>query len=281
MACSEFPETTLVLIGHGSVHSADSAAPIYQHADAIRLRGLFDQVVVGFWKQEPALAAVLRGVFASRVVIVPMMISAGYFTEQVYPRELGFERNERNLFTRVRHVGKQTLHYADPVGTHDRMGEVLLARAREVVLRHPFPRPPLAEECSLIIAGHGTSRNENSRVAIDRQVDLLRARKLYAQVEAVFLEEQPRIEESYAICQTLNMVVIPFFMSDGPHSRQDIPIRLGIPSSKVHERLRRNLPVWRNPTEKHGKRLWYGAGVGNAECLRDVILDRVRECISG
>ena len=97
-----FADSALVLVGHGSTLNADSAAPTYQHADELRRRGLFAQVLEAFWKQEPAICAVLRGVFAPRVFIVPLFISEGYFTEEVIPRELGFCAAGQKDFARDR-----------------------------------------------------------------------------------------------------------------------------------------------------------------------------------
>src|SRR5208282_5179311 len=84
-----YADAALVLIGHGSTVNGDSAAPTHQHADELRRRGIFGQVREAFWKQEPYVWQVLRGVFAPRVFLVPLFISDGYFTEEVLPRELG------------------------------------------------------------------------------------------------------------------------------------------------------------------------------------------------
>jgi len=266
-----------MLAGHGSTLNADSAAPVCQHAQELRRRGIFAQVREAFWKQEPFLAQVMREVFAPRVFVVPLFISEGYFTGEVLPRELGLCREGESHFSRVQSCGGQTLFYCGPVGTHPSMTEVLLARAREIVERFPFPRAPKPAETTLFIAGHGTGNNENSRKAIERQVELIRAKNLFAQVHAVFLEEDPRIGDCYKLAQTKNMVVAPFFISDGLHSSEDIPVLLGAPRSAVRERLKLGQPPWRNPTEREGKRLWYTAGVGTEPLLAEVILERVRE----
>jgi sirohydrochlorin cobaltochelatase len=273
----DFSDAALVLVGHGSTLNAESAAPTYQHADELRRRKTFGQVAECFWKQEPAICAVLRGVFAPRVFIVPLFISDGYFTEEVIPRELGLCAKEERNFRRIRQRGTQTLHYCGPVGTHDSMTAVLLARAREVVEKHPFPREPKPEETTLFIAGHGTGNNENSRKAIERQVELIRAMKLYAAVHPVFMEEEPRIGECYQLAQTKNIAMVPFFISDGLHSYEDIPVMLGEAPRVVQERYKSGQPTWRNPTEKHGKRVWYSASIGNEPHIADVIVERVRE----
>lgn len=277
MVQQTFNDAALLLVGHGSTLNAESAGPTYLHADELRRRGVFGQVVECFWKLEPGISGALRGIFAQRIFIVPLFISDGYFTEEVIPRELGLcARGERD-FPRTQQRGSQTLHYCGPVGTHDSMTSVLLARARNVVAAHPLPRAPRPEETTLFIAGHGTGNNENSRKAIERQVGLIRAMKLYAQVHPVFMEEAPRVGDCYGMASTGNLVMVPFFISDGLHSHEDIPVMLGEPLSMVQERYRAGQPTWRNPTEKHGKRLWYSPSIGSEPSLADVIMERVIE----
>lgn len=272
-----FSNAALVLAGHGSTLNADSAAPTYQHADELRRRKIFAQVIECFWKQEPGFAGVLRGVFARRVFIVPLFISEGYFTRQVIPREFGFCKNDESDFACIQSRGTQTLYYCGPVGTHASMTEVILARARQVVENHPFPHAPAPANIALFIAGHGTGNNENSRKAIEAQVELIRAQKIYAEVHAAFMEEDPRIGDCYRLAQAKNIVMVPFFISDGLHSYEDIPVLLGEPEKVVQERFRSGQPTWRNPTEKHGKRVWYASGVGTEPGVAEVILERVRQ----
>ena len=280
MLVENFQDATLVLVGHGSTLNADSAAPTYQHADELRKRGVFARVLEAFWKQEPCLAAVLRGAFTPRVFIVPLFISEGYFTEEVIPRELGFRTNEQSDFPRMQERGNQTLFYCEPIGTHTSMTNVLLARAAEIIQRYPFPRAPKPSETTLFIAGHGTGNNENSRVAIERQVELIRGMKIYAEVHAVFMEEDPRIGDCYTLAQTRNIVMVPFFISDGLHSFEDIPVMLGEPERVVKARMGSGQPTWRNPSEKKGKLLWYSQSIGNEPHIADVILERVAEAAS-
>jgi sirohydrochlorin cobaltochelatase len=273
----DFSDAALVLAGHGSTLNAESGAPTYQHADELRRRGMFAQVVECFWKLEPGIAGVLRGVFAPRVFMVPVFISQGYFTEEVIPREFGLCRNGQKAFNRIQKRGGQTLHYCGPVGTHDSMTEVILARARGIVETFPFPRAPRPAETALFIAGHGTGNNENSRKAIERQVEIIRGRNLYAETHGVFMEEEPRVGDYHKMTALKNVVMVPFFISDGLHSYEDIPVMLGEPKQAVQERLRQRRPTWRNPSEKKGKLVWYTPSIGTEPKIADVILDRVRE----
>ena len=157
------------------------------------------------------------------------------------------------------------------------MTDVLLARARDIVEKYPFPRVPKPADTALFVAGHGTSNNENSRKAIEDQVELIRARNIYAEVHAAFMEEEPRIGDCYQMAQAKNIVMVPFFISDGLHSFEDIPVLLGAPKATVAERLKAGQPTWRNPTEHKGKRLWYTPSIGSEAMVAEVILERVAE----
>ncbi len=50
-----YPDTALLIVGHGSTVNPDSGAPSLAHAAAIRKRNLFARVACAFWKEEPSL----------------------------------------------------------------------------------------------------------------------------------------------------------------------------------------------------------------------------------
>ena len=278
-----FSEAALVVLGHGTTQNDGSAAPVYQHAAELRRRKIFAEVRGAFWKQEPQIKKVLPEISASRVFIVPLFISEGYFSDEVIPRELGF--GELSTFNPVKGRGPHgalrpqpsTIYYCQPVGSHDSMTAVLLARANEIVEAFPFPRAPKPKDITLFIAGHGTEKNANSRKAIERQVELIRALNLYAGIHAIYLEESPRIADCYQLAPTKNLVVVPFFISDGLHTQEDIPVLLGEAKRAVEQRLAAGQPAWRNPTEKNGKLVWYSPAIGSEPHIADVILERVKE----
>ena len=273
MQSEDFSDATLVILGHGTTLNDESAAPVFQHAAELRRRKIFGEVRAAFWKQVPQIKNVLAEIPSARIFIVPFFISEGYFSTEIIPQELGFQFPDRlSLVTR-----HSSLFYCRPVGSHDLMTKVILARAEEVVRLFPFPRAPKPTDITLFIAGHGTGRNANSRKAIERQAELIRAQNLYAGVHDIFMEEEPRIGDCYSLAQTRNIVVVPFFISDGLHAAEDIPVLLGEPERLVKERHAAGQPTWRNPTEKHGKLVWYSPSVGTEPLLADVILERARE----
>jgi sirohydrochlorin cobaltochelatase len=271
VSSDQFQDATLVILGHGTTLNDGSAAPVMQHAAELRRRGLFAAVREAFWKQKPQIKTVLADIKTPRVFVAPLMISEGYFASEVIPRELGLDSDFRLQTPDFR------LFYCQPVGTHPSMTNVLLARARGVVEQFPFPRAPKPKDITLFIAGHGTERSAQSRKAIEHQAELIRALNLYAEVRVVFMDEDPRIKGCQATANTKNVVVVPFFISDGLHVTEDIPVLLGEPERIVKARLAAEQPTWRNPSEKHGKLTWYSQAIGSEPLLAEVILERVRE----
>ena len=272
MTPEDFSNATLAVLGHGTALNENSAAPVRQHVAELRRRELFKEVHEAFWKQEPQIKNVLASISVPQVFIAPLFVSEGYFAGEVIPRELGFEKGNSTL-----KIGNSEIIYCAPIGTHDSMTSVILSRAAGVLKAFPFPRPPKNSETTLFIAGHGTEKNDNSRKPIVRQVELIRAQGIYADVHAIFMEEAPRIADCYSLAQTKNLVVVPFFISDGLHTQEDIPGLLGETKKNIGERLAAGQPVWRNPMERHGKLVWYSAAVGTEPGIADVILERVRE----
>ena len=129
----------------------------------------------------------------------------------------------------------------------------------------------------MIIAGHGTKRNLNSRKAIEAQVQALKELDEYADVQSAFMEETPLIADCYENAGARHIVMVPFFIADGLHTVEDIPVLLGETEKQVKQRLEANQVTWRNPTERKGKLVWYTEAIGSEPHLPEVILERVRE----
>src|SRR5207248_4887997 len=95
-------------------------------------------------------------------------------------------------------------------------------RAREIAAGVDCSEP------SLLIVAHGTDLNENSAVAAKREAERIRALGKYATVLNVYMEEPPLVSDWRKLTKTRHVVVVPFFISDGLHSYEDIPDLLGI-----------------------------------------------------
>jgi sirohydrochlorin cobaltochelatase len=257
----ELTDCALIVVGHGSTVNPDSSAPTHDHARTLRERGLFAEVHVCFWKEEPSLREVFHMVERDVVYVVPNFISEGYFTRTVIPREL-------ELDGPVTRRGSRVIHYCEPVGNHARMTEALLHRAREVA---PGVDPAAT---SLFIVGHGTDLNDNSAAAAKEQVARIRDRGLYAEVVSSYMEEAPLIADWDKLSSQPNVVVVPFFIADGLHSYEDIPVLLGIERTTGIAASQAEV-FRRNPYLLRGRQLFYSAAIGTDPGMADVILDQV------
>lgn len=283
-----FPDATLLIIGHGSTVNGDSGATVHQHVAELRGRNLFADVQPAFFKIEPRIGPALANIRTPRVFVVPLFVSEGYFTRQAIPCELGLPAGSQDVMPAKVHLDGRDVIYCHPVGTHPLMTEIILARAAAAVsgrAGNPLPAEPnqrRARDCApyhdtaLVIAGHGTELNPDSRKSIERQVELIASRNLFAEVHAAFLEEQPRIAEIPNIVKSPRIVVVPFFMSDGLHVCEDIPLLLGETEANVQARLKAGQWPWLNPTEVRGTTIFYTPGVGSEPGIANVILERVK-----
>jgi sirohydrochlorin cobaltochelatase len=267
-------DTGLLIVAHGSTVNPDSSAPTLAHAAEIRRRKIFADVGCAFWKEEPSLRDALflfDPESIREVYVVPNFISEGYFTQTVVPREL--ELNGRI----TKRSNGQIWKYCEPVGNHPMMTELLLKRASEVA-----PRADPAES-SLLIVAHGTNLNENSAVAAKREAEKIRALGKYATVLNVYMEEPPLVSDWRKLTKSRHVVVVPFFISDGLHSYEDIPRLLGVAVAAGVDRGRpgsappataRGEIFRRNPYRIDDRNLFYAPSIGTDPGIADIILEQ-------
>jgi len=261
-------KSALLIVGHGSTMNPDSSAPTWTHAREIQRRKIFANVQCAFWKEEPSLRdarfffddEMMREVF-----VVPNFISEGYFTQTVIPREL-------ELHGRVTRRGDgQVWKYCEPAGSHSIVTELLLARAREVA---PDIDP---REAALLIVAHGTELNDNSAIAAKREAERIRSRGEYASVLNAYMEEPPLISDWNKLTSAPNVIVVPFFIADGLHSYEDIPVLLGIEpdtGAVTTPRTQSGDVFRRNPHHLRGRSLFYGSSIGTDSRFADVIIEQ-------
>ena len=266
-------DRSLLIVAHGSTVNPDSSAPTLAHAAEIRRRKIFANVECAFWKEEPSLRDALFQFdpeSVREVCVVPNFISEGYFTQTVVPREL--ELNGRI----TKRSGGQIWKYCEPVGNHPMMTELLLRRACEIA-----PGVP-ENDTTLLIVAHGTDLNENSAVAAKREAEKIRALGKYAAVLNVYMEEPPLVSDWRKLTRTPNVVVVPFFISDGLHSYEDIPVLLGIVDAGVDRGRPGSAPpatgpgeIFRqNPYAIDGRELFYAPSIGTDPGFAEIIIDQ-------
>src|SRR2546430_10939893 len=267
-------DRALLIVAHGSTVNPDSSAPTLEHAAEIWRRKIFADVECAFWKEEPSLrdaVFLFEPESIREVYVVPNFISEGYFTQTVVPREL--ELNGRI----TKPPNGQIWKYCDPVGNHPMVTDLLLRRAHEIA-------PGIPEsETTLLIAALGTDLNENSAVAAKREAEKIRALGRYAAVLNVYMEESPLVSDWQKLTKTRNVVVVPFFISDGLHSYEDIPVLLGIVVAAGGEGREPGLAprgavrggiFRRNPYTIDGRNLFYAPSIGTDPGFADLIIEQ-------
>lgn len=241
---NEVETEALVIVGHGSHLNPHSNEPVFHHAEEVRRQDVFDEVQEAFWKEEPGLRDVLRTLATETVYVVPLFMSEGYFVDEVIPRELRLtEENDLDVDKEV--------HYTPPVGTHSSMTEVILERAKKVGDKNG----------GLAVVGHGTERNPKSADAVYQHVEKIRQVGDFKEVQALFMDEEPLVSEVTDYFDTPQIAVVPFFVADGYHTREDIPKDIGIVEDN----------------EVNGHQIYYSGSVGTEDLVADVIIERAMD----
>lgn len=249
--------SALVIAAHGSHLNPDSDTPVFNHADTIRGLEVFDEVREAFWKEEPSFREVLRTLTSDIVYVVPLFMSEGYFTDQVIPRELRIT-DDQELDV------NKTVRYTDPVGTHPSLTDVIIDRAESIT-----NNPEVGDGYGLAIVGHGTERHENSAQSTIDHAERIRKQDRFDQTLALFMDEAPYIDNVTDHFSTPNVIIVPLFIANGYHTREDIPEDIGITDD-----YRDGFDV---PSSVGNQQIWYSGAVGTQPEIADILLERATE----
>ena len=243
-------DAALVLVGHGSTRHPDGAAPVLALAEQIRQLGRFAQVEAVFMKQEPSLASVEARLHSPLVIVVPVFAGKGYYTDTVIPREMGL-------------TGAVTLRdgrrylYTPPAGTHRRIPGLLACRAEGVANAAGMT----VAESSLLLIAHGSSRPGGAGETPRAIAAAMAAMNRFAQVELVFLEQEPKAADWAALVRCRHVVALPLLVAQGMHASLDIPPLFGLAKGET------------GPIEAQGHRVVLATGIGAEPDLVEVILE--------
>jgi sirohydrochlorin cobaltochelatase len=115
------------------------------------------------------------------------------------------------------------------------------------------------------------------------------------------MEEPPLVADWRKLTKTSNVVVVPFFISDGLHSYEDIPVLLGIPPgvAKPQGNFTKSLEPFdsrsgqastrddivssrrevfrRNPYKIDGRSLFYAPSIGTDPGFADIIIEQAEK----
>lgn len=257
------PTTALVLIGHGSHISPNTAGLVWRYADLLRQRRAADEVTAAFWKEQPSISEVLDTLTADDITIIPVFTAQGYFTQSVIPAELGLNKNgttEDTEFTEQKHRAGRIIRYGKTPGEHGDLAGIIQKRVEDALNEYGLD----AAQTTIGIVGHGTRRHKDSRLATRQQMRILTERGIAHAVIDGYLDDEPDIPSLYSRAETPTLVVVPFFLAPGSHVTIDVPHALGLPEGA-------------RVAELHGKTVYYTDPIGTDETLTQMILDLAHE----
>lgn len=252
------PSRTLLLVGHGSEHDDRSSRPVREHADTLADLEDFDTVEVAFWKEDPPIEGALERLDAGEIVVLPVFTSQGYYAGRVVPEALGLDPDRTG---EVQRVADSDVVYTEAFGTHPEVADVV----RSSVDRIADDADLEDDETSVVIAGHGTTRDERSSQTTERVADRLQRSEPWREVATGFMDEPPRIDRAVADTEGETVVVVPFFVSEGGHAADDIPHLLGGSDRDDF------------PRTFEGREVYYAPSVGTEPEIASVLASRAAE----
>jgi sirohydrochlorin ferrochelatase len=125
-------EARALIIGHGTRRDpARSGATTLRHAAAVQSRNVFAGTTAGFLEQDPDVAAAFKRIEGREpIIVVPFLVANGGHAVDDIPRSLGVEPG-----TRIAARGGRPLIFADAVGEHPRIVNLILQAADQARTR--------------------------------------------------------------------------------------------------------------------------------------------------
>jgi sirohydrochlorin cobaltochelatase len=245
--------TALVLAGHGSHISPQTAGLVWRHVDALRAMGVADEVTAAFWKEAHSFHSVFETLTADDITVVPLFTAQGFFTQLVIPAEMG-------LTGRLTTRGGKTIRYARTLNEHPYLAQIVSQRVTDA-LRILGSAP---SQTAVAILGHSTKRNPESRQATEAQALQMREAHVAAEVVAAYLDDTPAIETVYEMTSAPTLIAVPYFLAMGSHTTIDVPRELSLEPGQTLAQV-------------NGRTVYYTDPVGTEDALREVILELARE----
>ncbi len=230
--------SALVLVGHGSSKNPNTRLPLDRIVDALRRRGLYDEVSCGFLKEDERICKVLAPLKSDQITVVPFFISDGYYTQNVIPACL--QKNDN--------LEGASIRYTRAVGSHPLFADLCMKHAKAAGWE---------KGDALVILGHGTPKNPASGRNIYLQAERIRQKHPREEIITAFIDEAPFVTDAWTLCRAARIFIVPLFVGDGWHVTETIPEDLGLKEGKA---------------EQAGRTLLMTSAVGTDPGLVDVVL---------
>jgi sirohydrochlorin ferrochelatase len=198
----------LLLLAHGErLDGADNGGAFRLKAD-LTARGIVAEIRLGFINGAPTIAEALDEFEAPRVLVYPLLMSAGYFARKGL-REL------REAQATARR--KRTVDILPVLGLDPALAGIAAARASAAI--RPLGVAPA--EAILVLMAHGSTRDSASQIATDTLAGRIGRLGLFADVRTAYLDQAPSLAEAISSSRA-PAVVVGLFAGEGLHGGVDV-----------------------------------------------------------
>ncbi|MEM9083617.1 MAG: CbiX/SirB N-terminal domain-containing protein [Planctomycetota bacterium] len=198
---------TVVLAAHGGGDDSPANALVRAAADRLA-ESIHQNVLPAFNLGEPNWTNVLDECAGHNVTIVPLMLAAGYFTEEVLPAKLRESASHPNRLT-----------ITEPIGTQRDLQASILDMMISAMSVHAF----LPGSTHILVVAHGTRRNSKSSETTE---DLAREIALAvpdALTSTGYVDADPELPQAVSEVTRPNLLVVPFLLGGAGHAIEDLP----------------------------------------------------------
>ena len=254
-------KTGILVVGHGSKlpYNKEVVSEI-----AEKLNKKIDNVVeYGFMElvlpNIPQQVDTLKKQDIERIIVVPAFLAHGIHTKvdiptilKLPPEHIGLEHSHTHHHHHHHHHGENEereaksdlidfdgeVIYLEPFEDDDKVVDIVENRIIDCISENNLNN----ENSGILLVGHGSSLPFGKKV-LTGITNKIKDRMPEYEIDLGFMQiETPLIPESFKKLQDKgfeNMIVVPVFLADGLHTKNDIPNRLGLEPMKLDFKYRK------------------------------------------
>ena len=290
-------KTGILIVGHGSKLPynkevvSEIAEKLDKKIDNVVERGFMELVLPNIPQQVDKLKE--QGM--ERIIVVPAFLAHGVHTKVDIPTILRLPHEHIGLAHSHTHHHHHHHHhhgedgereaksdlidfdgeviYLEPFEDDDKVVDVVENRITECISENNLTN----ENSGILLVGHGSSLPYGKEV-LTGVTNKIKDRMPEYDIDLGFMQiETPLIPESFKKLQDKgfeNMIVVPVFLADGLHTKNDIPNRLGLEPMKLDFKYR----VLEKQIDYDGN-IYFLNPLKAADAIVDMIKDRIEKYI--
>ena len=220
--------TGILLVAHGTRVSSCIDDILAHHAQKLQETGRFADVAFGTHQGDANIPDALAALGGDRVLVVPVILSKGYFYKKVIPAYLHSG------------VGGRDIILLDSIGNTEAMHDVVTSMIATTATNHK-----LADDgFDILVVAHGGKKSTTAGDQAYAIADVLAARHPSAQVSTCFIEQPPLIEDILKSAQHRPTIALNYFIgSDTGHGHEIVEAIAGYNKNFPHVPLYLSPPI--------------------------------------